>query len=193
MAQTRSFNTMLLVCQAIIGTLLDADLTELDALPGHASKILSQYRAPLKALAENPQISRFFFLASGRLFGVAAEGMLKLKEMSLTSSEAYHSLEFRHGPMSMCDPESAIIALITPESSTRELGVVADVSPLVGEVFTIGQAGTCEIPESVSPWCRPVLYLLPLQMLALERAKSKGLNPDSPRHLSAVIRLETAL
>ena len=47
--------------------------------------------------------TRFYFLASGPLLGVASEGMLKLKEMSLTSSEAYHAMEFRHGPMSMCD------------------------------------------------------------------------------------------
>ena len=192
-AQTRSFTTMLLMCQAIIGTLSGANLSELGTLPAHASRLLSEARDPMRKLARNPKIERFYFLASGRLFGVASEGMLKLKEMSLTSSEAYHSLEFRHGPMSMCDSASAVIALITPESSKRELSVVNDISPLVGEMITIGNGEALDIPESLPTWCRPALYLLPLQLLALERALGKGLSPDSPRHLSAVIRLETAL
>ena len=51
--------------------------------------------------------------------------------------------------------------------------------------------GTCvSVPADLDPYAAPVLHLLPLQLLALERALAKGLDPDSPRHLVAVIRLD---
>jgi glucosamine 6-phosphate synthetase-like amidotransferase/phosphosugar isomerase protein len=49
-----------------------------------------------------------------------------------------------------------------------------------------------EIPAQIPSWATPALYLLPLQLLALERALAKGLDPDNPRHLTAVIELDAA-
>lgn len=191
-AQTRSFSTMLLVCQAIIGTLRGESLEVLNQLPGHAERLIEETRDPMRTLAQNMAIDKFSFLASGRLFGVAAEGMLKLKEMSLTVSEAFHALEFRHGPMSMCDSSSAVIALVNTANPERDLAVIHDLTPMVGEMITIGANMDSYIPHSLPSWCQPVLYLIPLQLLALERSLAKGLNPDKPRNLSAVIHLETA-
>ena len=69
-------------------------------------------------LGENRAINKFFFLGSDALYGIACEAMLKMKEMSLAYSEAYHTLEFRHGPMSMVDgADSLVIGLITSACS----------------------------------------------------------------------------
>ena len=190
-AQTRSFSSMLVIASAIAGALRGADLSPLQALPVAGEQILAASREPMSQLAGS-DVESFFFLGSGPLYGVASEGMLKLKEMSLTGSEAYHAMEFRHGPMSMCDETRAVIALITPARADLEEAVLRDISPFGAEIVTVGVTGQHHIPADIPSWASPALYLLPLQLLALERADGKGLNPDQPRHLTAVIHLEAS-
>ena len=193
-AQTRSFTSMLLIGQALAAALRGGnELSVLADLPAHAARLLDTTRAPMAEVARNAALTGFYFLASDPLFGVASEAMLKLKEMSLTSSEAYHCLEFRHGPMSMCDPSAVVLGLVSAERAPREMAVLGDVSSLAGRVVTIGDGLEVEVPASLPTWSRPVLYLLPQQLLALERALGKGLDPDSPRHLTAVIQLDVSV
>ncbi len=191
-AQTRSFSSMLLLGQAIAAAVGGHDASALQDLPGHAARLLDLARAPMAHIARDPGYTSFFFLASDPLFGVASEGMLKLKEMSLTASEAYHTMEFRHGPMSMCSPDVVVLGLVSAERAARELAVLDDISPMSGRVVKIGDRLEHHIPSSLPIWSRPVLHLLPLQLLALERALGKGLDPDSPRHLTAVIHLDVS-
>jgi glucosamine--fructose-6-phosphate aminotransferase (isomerizing) len=187
-AQTRSFTSMQVIVSALTGALRGADLAALHALPPAAAAILAHSREPMGALAREASIEAFYFLGSGPLFGIASEGMLKLKEMSLTSSEAYHAMEFRHGPMSMCDSSAAVIALLSRERSALEQAVLSDIAPFGAHLVTVGSED--QIPPQVPAWATPALYLLPLQLLALERALAKGLDPDHPRHLTAVIELD---
>ncbi|HVQ87771.1 MAG TPA: SIS domain-containing protein [Actinomycetes bacterium] len=189
-AQTRSFTSMLLAVQALAAVLGGHDLAVLRQLPQYASDLLERTRESSRALASDRGIESFYFLGSGALFGVASEAMLKLTEMSLTQSEAYHTLEFRHGPMSMCEPSVAVLGLITPERASIERAVIDHVSGLGARTLTLGPGESVTIPPSLPAWTRPVLYLLPLQLLALERALAKGLDPDQPRHLTAVIHLD---
>ena len=190
-AQTRSFSSMLLIGQAIAAQLKGSDRASLDQLPDDAEKLLETSRPAMAKLARDEQLSNFYFLASGSLFGVASEGMLKLKEMSLTVSEAFHTLEFRHGPMSMSDETAAVIGLASAERSSREYAVFDDVRGLGANVTVLGaDAGANVAVVETSPVARSVLYLLPLQLLALERAQAKQLDPDHPRHLTAVIQLD---
>lgn len=185
-AQTRSFTSMQVIVSALVGALRGADLAALQALPAAASGILTHAREPMAGLARDETIESFYFLGSGPLFGIASEGMLKLKEMSLTTSEAYHTLEFRHGPMSMCDGSAVVIALLSRERAALEQAVLTDIAPFGAHLVTIGD----QIPTQVPGWATPALYLLPLQLLALERSLAKGLDPDHPRHLTAVIHLD---
>jgi glucosamine--fructose-6-phosphate aminotransferase (isomerizing) len=191
-AQTRSFSSMLVIVSAIAGALRGADLSALYRLPASAELILAKSREPMASLAADRDLESFFFHGSGALYGVAAEGMLKLKEMSLTSSEAYHTLEFRHGPMSMCDSSRAVLALVSPERADLEEAVLRDIAPFGAQIATIGVEGLHLIPAELPSWASPVLYLLPLQLLALERAIDRKLDPDQPRHLTAVIHLDAS-
>ena len=188
-AQTRSFSTMTLIISAVAGALGDADLMHLRNLPSAGREVMERCREPMRRLAQSVALESFYFLGSGSLFGIASEGMLKLKEMSLTQSEAYHGLEFRHGPMSMCDASASVISLASPERAALEDAVKSDLIELGAHVTTIGPGCDIGLPEH-APWLRSALYLLPLQLLALERALHKGLDPDQPRHLTAVIHLE---
>ena len=189
-AQTRSFTSMQVIVSAIAGALSGADLAALHALPSAAATMLTRSRPLMASLARDAKIDSFFFLGSGALYGIASEGMLKLKEMSLTGSEAYHAMEFRHGPMSMCDSSAAVIALISPSRAALEESVLHDIAPFGAQLITVGQEGHHQIPADVPGWAATALYLLPLQLLALERALHKGLDPDNPRHLTAVIHLD---
>lgn len=191
-AQTRSFSSMQVIVSAIAGALRGGDLSTLHALPPAASTILDKSRSMMRALATDEANETFFFLGSGSLYGIASEGMLKLKEMSLTGSEAYHAMEFRHGPMSMCDERAAVVALVSPQRASLEEAVLRDIEPFGARLVTVGIEGHHQIPADIPSWASPALYLLPLQLLALERALGKGLDPDSPRHLTAVIHLNAS-
>ena len=188
-AQTRSFSTMTVMVSALVGALRGDDVGALRPLAEAAAEALDSSRERMRSLAHSSALDAFYFLGSGPLFGIASEGMLKLKEMSLTTSEAYHGMEFRHGPMSMCGENTGVISLVTPERHQLEDAVTRDLAALGAVLTTVGPG--YDVPlASVEPWQRPALYLLPLQLLALERALAKGLDPDQPRHLTAVIHLE---
>jgi len=190
-AQTRSFSSMLLTVEALVGQVAGLDRTPMSRLPELGASLLMEAQEPMRSLATDSSIERFYFLGSDPLYGVAAEGMLKLKEMSLTDSEAFHSLEFRHGPIAMADPTAAVIGLIAPDRRQAELAVVNDAAGLGARTISVGSGASLPIDDDIPSWVRPVLYLLPLQTLALERARFKGLNPDRPRNLVAVIELDS--
>jgi glutamine---fructose-6-phosphate transaminase (isomerizing) len=144
-------------------------------------------------------LERYFFLGSGPQYGIANEGMLKMKEMSLSHSEAFHFLEFRHGPKSIVGADSLVAGLVSPEASGSERQVLEEMARLGATVLEItseppmnGVARTVQLPATLPGWARPALYLLPLQLLAYHRTIDKGLNPDSPRHLDAVVTLDPA-
>ena len=144
-------------------------------------------------------LQRFFFLGNGPLFGLACEAMLKMKEMSLSYSEAYHTLEFRHGPKSMADGSALVIGLLSPNGLAQELAVLSDMQVLGARRMAItesaadlapGAAGEQVFLQSgLSQANRIVLYLPVLQLLAYQRAMAKGLDPDGPRNLTAVVTL----
>jgi glucosamine--fructose-6-phosphate aminotransferase (isomerizing) len=188
-AQTRSFTSMTLLVSALVGALRGADLGALHRLPNVGAAILAHSRSSMAGLAADLGIEAFYFLGSGPLYGIASEAMLKLKEMSLTASEAYHALEFRHGPMSMCDSSATVVALLSKSRRALEQAVLDDIAPFGAHLVTVGS--DAQIPPTLPEWATPALYLLPLQLLALERALSKGLDPDNPRHLTAVIHLDS--
>ncbi|HLO15598.1 MAG TPA: SIS domain-containing protein, partial [Anaerolineales bacterium] len=196
-AQTRSFTNMLLAVIWLIAKEIS------DGLPAAFSKVgknlIDQYRPIADRLGQDPSIKKFFFLGSGSLYGLANEAMLKMKEMSLSYSECFHTLEFRHGPMSMVDTESLIISLINESAKEQEYAVLRDMQskgartlglldqddPGVGEALNDHVLLRSEMPEL---WRAP-LYLPILQLIAYERAISKGLDPDHPTNLTSVVVL----
>ncbi|MGE5250845.1 MAG: SIS domain-containing protein [Bacteroidota bacterium] len=195
-AQTRSFSSMMLG----VARLISDDHREYlaDSLYQTGSSILANMTAIVTHLGRDLEIQRFVFLGSGPHYGLACEAMLKMKEMALAESQAFHFLEFRHGPISVLDGRSLVIALMGSSGHDTKLRVLRDVRRTGARTLVLSEQGIAgirdnaddslclDLPES-SPWFAPC-YLPPLQMLALERALSNGLEPDSPRHLGAVVR-----
>jgi glucosamine--fructose-6-phosphate aminotransferase (isomerizing) len=110
--------------------------------------------------------------------------------MSLSHSEPFHFMEFRHGPKSMVTSSTLIYGLRSASNAPSEAAVLADLQSLGGQNLVLGEseADVCfdsGLPEAVSN----VLFLPIGQMLAFERAMAKGLNPDQPHNLDGVVRL----
>jgi glutamine---fructose-6-phosphate transaminase (isomerizing) len=198
-AQTRSFASMLLVVEGLAAHLGGQDLAVLSLLPKVGQNILTQAEPLMRELAARLDLERFFFLGSGPQFGIASEAMLKMKEMSLTASEAYHFMEFRHGPKSMVDEHTVVVGLLSQSAREQEQAVLEEMSGLGGVVLSIGPRVKQEdaamgltLPAQFPSWVMPLLYLPALQLLAYHRARAKGLDPDQPRNLDAVVVLELA-
>jgi glucosamine--fructose-6-phosphate aminotransferase (isomerizing) len=200
-AQTRSFTSMLLLTQALTATLAhDKGILEhLQRLPEALEDLVARLGDLPQRLGTNQDIERIFLLGGGPLHGLANEAMLKTKEMSLSYSEAYHPLEFRHGPMSMLDEHTLVVGLLSDTGLAEELRVLEDMQGLGARtlalvedasVFTDWQADhVIELHSGLDEWERGLLYLPVLQRMAYYRAMAKGLDPDRPNNLTAVVEL----
>lgn len=195
--QTRSFTSMMLAIAALINGGVPEDVSSV--LREVGAKRLKEFRSIAEELGKNLEIGRFFFLGSGARYGLANEAMLKMKEMSLSSSEAYSTLEIRHGPKSMVNQNSLVVCLLAQSKGVEyELRVIEEMKGLGARTLVITDADfpkkdhrfdyLVKLPSSLEhPWIEP-LYLPGLQLMALEHAKAKGIDPDSPHNLDAVVR-----
>jgi glucosamine--fructose-6-phosphate aminotransferase (isomerizing) len=198
-AQTRSFASMLVGCLAIAGIVgrRAALVDGLAALPPFGRRLLADYEGLARSLGSDIRLERVFFLGSGPRYGLACEGMLKMKEMSLTNSEAYHFLEFRHGPKSMVDSSTLVVGLLSDAARQAEAQVLHEMKQLGATLLVLAESDEgLSWADHVVPFgsglpegARLPLYLPVLQLLAYHRAVSKGLDPDAPRNLDAVVKL----
>lgn len=198
-AQTRSFSSMTLAAAYWITGEIPGTITP---AIDQASALLKDSKAHdmLVNLATDAGLQRFFFLANGPLLGMAYEAMLKLKEMSQSYAEAYQTLEFRHGPMSMVNDQTLVIALLSRAGLSYELPVLADMKALGARILALAPPDfnlegavydeLAPIPTGLPDgWTAP-FYLLPLQVLSFNRALFNGRNPDRPENLTAVVELK---
>ena len=196
LAQTRSFSSMLLLVQAMAATVSGQSTAVLQSLPALAQETLENSSDLMQQLGEQMALQRFFFLGSGMQYGVANELMLKMKEMSLCYSEGYHFMEFRHGPMSMANEKALVVGLLSQIAYSHEALVLKEMAALGALTLGVNAPSNAEFRkiitfrESLPAWAMPVLYLPPLQLLAYHRAIAKGLDPDNPQNLTAVISLD---
>lgn len=198
-AQTRSFASMYVAAAALCAKMAGrGDLIEaMKKLPEVGNLIMCNHEAWAKSVGENLSFDRFYFLGSGIRYGLACEVNLKMKEMTLTHSEPFHFLEFRHGPMSMVNQNTVVVGMLSDANRVHEAKVLSEMEMLGATVAGLGEspagmisdANVCfesGIPESV----RGALYLPILQLMAFYRSLAKGLNPDRPNNLTAVVQLD---
>ncbi|MCY4466769.1 MAG: SIS domain-containing protein [Chloroflexi bacterium] len=192
-AQTRSFSSMLVLAQLLAGALGGQSVSA--GLPEACGVLLDSCADLMRLLGEEDKLRKFFFLGAGALYGIACEAMLKMKEMSLAHSEAFHPLEFRHGPMSLVGADSLVIGLVSPDAAAQELRVLREMQDMGATVLVISQCHSefehhISLPADLPAAVAPALHLPPLQLLAYWRALKNGCDPDQPQHLSAVISLD---
>lgn len=163
------------------------------------ARVLGRYRETVEMLAARSELDHFVLLGSGLRYGVAREGALKLHEMALARTEAYHTLEYRHGPQSTAGERTLMITLVAPGEERWLLPLAEDLQQWVGAQLLLAPGDLDRAPAGSTPLTLDgtgdglgdaLLMLVLLQLLAERRAVFQGLNPDHPRNLSKVVLLD---
>lgn len=202
--QIRSLSTMLLLGLAALAHTAGEQVSgPLARLPDAAAQLLEQARPLARQLGADPEIERFFFLGAGPWRGTASEAMLKVKEMSRSPSEAFHTLEFRHGLGANADARSLAVAFLSERAAAAEAAVLDEFRHRQGvmtlaigvglETAAAERALTLGVPGDLPEWLRPLLVLPFAQLLGWERARLNGLDPDKPQNLKPFIALDRGL
>ncbi len=190
----RSFTSMLIAAQWMFGTLVDR--AELRALPAAGRAMLAEAPA-LRRLAAARAYDRFVFLGSGPQHPLTQESALKIQEMAVATSEAYYSLDYRHGPKA-CANDDTVVTLFTLSDQAQGLALARDLRALGVTLIAIGPdaaayADTAHLslrPKGiVSGEAAAAALMLPIQLFAFATAMRRGQNPDAPANLSRVVVL----
>ena len=198
-AQTRSFAAMLVATLGTVCVAADnnALVSELLQVSTQGPTYLDRINAPIAELIGRG-FDRFFFLGSGLRHGLAHEGSLKMKEMSISNSEPFHFMEFRHGPQSMIDEHTLVVGLVSARAAEAETKVLREMTGYGGTVIAIHPEGVTIEGANIVDITLPggfsevasLVYIMPaLHLLAFHQAMRKGVNCDSPRNLHAWIKL----
>jgi len=170
-------------------------------VPHKAAEVLEQ-DSQIKALAAEIATARdVLFLGRGSLFPIAMEGALKLKEISYIHAEGYAAGEMKHGPIALIDNQVPVIA-ICPSGPLYEktLSNLQEASARGGRIMAFTDAAGAPslrrfaervivLPE-VEPFAQPILYAIPVQLLAYHVAVLKGTDVDQPRNLAKSVTVE---
>ena len=133
--------------------------------------------------------SHFVYLGAGPLYGLAAEGSIKVQEMSLSYAQAYQTMEYRHGPISLVDDRTFAVVLYSPETRDEEARVAREISEKGGRVLGLGGPGDFTIDLGGASAARALVALPVLQTMGERVAGLRDLDTSAPRHLNKVVVL----
>ncbi len=212
-ASTKAFTTQLtvLLTTAIAagrarGTLSEADEARLGLalieLPAHVNEALNREddyrRISEEILAEARDV---LYIGRGTSFPIALEGALKLKEISYIHAEGYAAGEMKHGPIALID-ELVPVVVVAPSDAVFDKtasnfeqvkargGKLVLMTDAAGAARLASQAAATIILPTVDPVVAPILYTIPVQMLAYYTAVAKGTDVDQPRNLAKSVTVE---
>ena len=209
-ASTKAFTTQLVALMLLVIALgrrhglkpgVEAKLiAQLRELPGAVERVLSSTDV-LKKLAEQfADKQHALFLGRGTMYPVAMEGALKLKEISYIHAEAYPAGELKHGPLALVDAAMPVIAVAPNDELLEKLkSNLQEVRARGGEliVFADPHSGVESGPgvqvfdiAPIDNALAPIVYTVPLQLLAYHVAVLKGTDVDKPRNLAKSVTVE---
>ena len=146
-------------------------------------------RAIPSVVDEVRQATGFIFLGRGAGVPYAAEGALKLKELTYRWAEAYPAGELKHGPLALVEEGTPVV--VVDDGDPRLAGNIAEVRARGGRIITVGRAGSrIETPLSEPAPCGPLEAVVPLQLLALSLAVELGFDVDKPRNLAKSVTVD---
>jgi glucosamine--fructose-6-phosphate aminotransferase (isomerizing) len=176
-------------------------VAELKALPTKIEETLAGCEEPVRSISAELS-DREFFLYLGRHIGlpVCLEGALKLKEISYIPTDAYAAGEMKHGPIALLDESTPVICVATDSPVLEK--VLSNVEEVRARgartiaIVTAGEQRAAEVADEAievarTDWIlQPIVAVLPLQLLAYEIARARGLNVDQPRNLAKTVTVE---
>ena len=178
---TVSASLMVLLSLQMIGQTVPASVV------ASAQKLANALDAALPDIIKDR--SHFVFLGGGPLFGIALEGALKLMEMSQLMTQAFHPLEYRHGPISLVDEKTAAVMLYSSDQRQAEAKLVGELREKGAVVIGLGGPGDLELPVDVDLSLAGLVVLPALQILGERAAQARHIDTVSPRHLTKVVTL----
>ncbi|HEU4967783.1 glutamine--fructose-6-phosphate transaminase (isomerizing) [Sphingomonas sp.] len=211
-ASTKAFTCQLAVMAALSANLARAkgrlDAAEEAELVRHLTEVPAAMNAALAHDAEIEGMAHtiagardVLYLGRGPDYPLALEGALKLKEISYIHAEGYAAGEMKHGPIALID-ESVPVIVIAPSgplfektvSNMQEVQARGGKVVLISDAEGLAQAGegalaTIEMPK-VHPLIAPLIYAVPVQLLAYHVAVAKGTDVDQPRNLAKSVTVE---
>ena len=186
---TRSFAaqaSLLMRLGARVGAQLGREtarfMRDLDAVPERWAELRPYIERAFGLAMADP--SRVVVLGGGAAHGLANEAVLKLTETSQIAASAFHPLEFRHGPISVCEPGVLVVGLLGGTAEAAERRVVEESAALGATTWVLGPDGPAADLDEIA---RLPLLLHVLQALALGVAVRRGRDPEVPRHLGQVV------
>ncbi|MCB9990103.1 MAG: glutamine--fructose-6-phosphate transaminase (isomerizing) [Rhodospirillales bacterium] len=213
-ASTKAFTTQLttLACLALALSVRTGKVDEQQAaemaealrhVPAQTAAVLGDHESPVQDIArELFEAKDMLYFGRGLLYPVAMEGALKLKEISYIHAEGYAAGEMKHGPIALID-EHVPVVVIAPGNDPLFEKAASNVQETVargGEVLLISdEVGTAQLKDhikwhitlgDVHPFVMPILYTLPVQLLAYYIAVTKGTDVDQPRNLAKSVTVE---
>jgi glucosamine--fructose-6-phosphate aminotransferase (isomerizing) len=170
-------------------------------VPSRAAEVLDHEQAIQSIALRVSKARDVLFLGRGNCFPIALEGALKLKEISYIHAEGYAAGEMKHGPIALIDPAVPVIAIAPSgplfEKTASNLqeaaargGQVIVFSDAAGAAKLKGIAVETVVLPPVDPFVAPILYAIPVQMLAYQVAVLKGTDVDQPRNLAKSVTVE---
>lgn len=177
-------------------------VAELECLPGLISKVLESDPQIIEWAKSFVNKQDAIFLGRGSLFPIALEGALKMKEISYIHAEGYPSGELKHGPLALVDDAMPVIATAPGDALLEKtLSNLQEVRARGGKLYVLTDqpnllrqdaftnAQVIEMP-SIHPLLTPILYTIPLQLLAYHVAVLRGTDVDQPRNLAKSVTVE---
>jgi len=175
-------------------------LDRLVTLPAHVRRLLGR-EAELISIAKRYHTKRnFLYLGRGINYPIALEGALKLKEISYIHAEGYAAGEMKHGPIALIDKDMPVVVLaprdrLYEKTVSNLMEVKARNAPVIafvteGERELGKQADAVFTVPDVHPLLTPVLFTVPLQLLAYHIAVLRGADVDQPRNLAKSVTVE---
>ncbi|MEN8176444.1 MAG: glutamine--fructose-6-phosphate transaminase (isomerizing) [Pseudomonadota bacterium] len=209
-ASTKAFTTQLVALLLLVIVLgrrhgLSADreaviVKQLVALPRHVEAVLD-LNAAVRDLAERfTEKHHALFLGRGVQYPVAMEGALKLKEISYIHAEAYPAGELKHGPLALVDEDMPVVAVAPNDALLEKLkSNLEEVRARGGELYVFADhdsqmSASERVHVTVVPpagdHVAPIIFTIPLQLLAYHVAVLKGTDVDQPRNLAKSVTVE---
>ncbi len=211
-ASTKAFTAQLsvLACLALAtgrarGAITEAEEAAKTAalleVPSRAAEVLERDAELHRVAAIVAEARDVLYLGRGNCFPIAMEGALKLKEISYIHAEGYAAGEMKHGPIALIDQSVPVIAIVPSgplfEKTASNLqeaaargGRIIVLSDPAGASKLRGIAAETVVLPAVDPFVAPILYAIPVQLLAYHVAVLKGTDVDQPRNLAKSVTVE---
>ena len=176
-------------------------LSELDRVPAFIDEVLGQDDF-IRELSKRYNYARdFFYLGRGYSYPTALEGALKLKEISYIHGEGYAAGELKHGPLALIDEGIPVVVILPPGDNYRKtMSNLEEVKSRGANVLALGAEDdeslkakadvVIPINPDVKEIIAPLVYIVPLQLIAYYITLEKGHDPDKPKNLAKCVTVE---